>query len=384
MFSRAKRLFGLALSPVLLLGLLSATAWGQEAQRWQTNMTSGVTDVGAQVYGLHMLIFWICVVIGVGVFSVLFYTLIAHRKSIGHKASHFHEHVGVELAWTIIPFFILIGMAWPATKTLLNIYDTSESDLDIVVTGFQWKWKYEYLDKNGENVTFFSNLRTSTDEINNVEPKGENYLLEVDEPIVIPVNKKTRFLVTGNDVIHSFWVPALAIKKDAIPGFVNEVATRPTKTGIFRGQCAELCGRNHGFMPIVVNVVEQPEFDSWLAGKKKSAAELKAMMDQQFTLDELVTRGHDVYSHTCVACHGANGEGGIGKPIAKSPIATGPIAKHLATVVHGVAGTAMQAFGGQLNEVDLAAVITYQRNSFGNNMGDKVQPVDVYQFKKGQ
>ena len=384
MFSRAKRLFGLALSPVLLLGSLSSTAWGEEAQRWQTNMTAGVTEVGAQIYDLHMLIFWICVVIGIGVFSVLFYTLIAHRKSIGHKASHFHEHVGVELAWTIIPFFILVGMAWPATTTLLDIYDTSDADLDIVVTGYQWKWKYEYLDKNGENVSFFSNLRTPREEINNQEPKGEHYLLEVDEPVVIPVNKKTRLLVTANDVIHSWWVPALAVKKDAIPGFVNEASTRPTKTGIYRGQCAELCGADHGFMPIVVNVVEQAEFDAWLGDKKKSAAELKAMMDQQFTLDELVARGKDVYTRSCVACHGANGEGGVGKPIAKSPIATGALQDHLRVTINGVPGTAMQAFGGQLNEVDLAAVITYQRNAFGNNMGDKVQPVDVYQFKKGQ
>jgi len=384
MFSRAKRLLGLTLSPVLLLGTLSATAWGEEAQRWQTNMTPGATDLGAKIYGLHMLIFWLCVIIGVAVFAVLFYTLIAHRKSIGHKASHFHEHVGVELAWTIIPFIILVVMAFPATKTLLEVYDSTDSDLDIVVTGYQWKWKYEYLDKNGENVSFFSNLRTSRAEINNEEPKGEHYLLEVDEPLVIPVNKKTRLLLTGNDVIHSWWVPALAIKKDAIPGFVNEAATRPNRTGIFRGQCAELCGRDHGFMPIVVNVVEQAQYDTWLGEKKKSAAELKAMMDQQFTLDELVTRGKDVYTRTCVACHGANGEGGVGKPLAKSAIATGPIANHLHTVVKGVPGTAMQAFGGQLNEVDLAAVITYERNAFGNNMGDKVQPVDVYQFKKGQ
>jgi cytochrome c oxidase subunit 2 len=381
MFSRAKRLLRLTLSPVLLLSTLSSPVWAQEAQRWQTNMTPGVTEVGAKIYDLHMLIFTICCVIGVAVFAVLFYTLVAHRKSVGHKAAHFHEHVGVELAWTIVPFIILVLMAFPATSTLLEVYDTSDSDLDIVVTGYQWKWKYEYLDKNGENVTFFSNLRTPREEINNEEPKGEHYLLEVDEPVVIPVNKKTRFLVTANDVIHSWWVPALAVKKDAIPGFVNEASTRPTKTGIYRGQCAELCGRDHGFMPVVVNVVEQAEYDTWLAEKKKSAAELKAMMDQQFTLDELVARGQDVYVRSCAACHGASGEGGVGKAIAKSPIATGELNKHLDVVVPG---TAMQAFGGQLNEVDLAAVITYQRNAFGNNMGDKVQPVDVYQFKKGQ
>lgn len=384
MFSRAKRLLGLTLSPVLLLGTFSSTAWGEEGQRWQINMTPGVTELGAKIFDLHMLIFWICVVIGVAVFAVLFYTLVVHRKSIGHKASHFHEHVGVELAWTIVPFIILVAMAFPATSTLLDVYDTSDSDLDIVITGYQWKWKYEYLDKDGDNVSFFSNLRTAREEINNEEPKGEHYLLEVDEPMVIPVNKKTRFLVTANDVIHSWWVPALAVKKDAIPGFVNETASRPTKTGVFRGQCAELCGRDHGFMPIVVNVVEQAEYEAWLGDKKKNAAELKAMMDQQFTLDELVARGKDVYTRSCVACHGANGEGGVGKAIAKSPVATGALNHHMEVTIKGVPGTAMQAFGGQLNEVDLAAVITYQRNAFGNNMGDKVQPVDVYQFKKGQ
>ena len=331
-----------------------------------------------------MFVFWICVAIAVVVFGVMFYTVFTHRKSRGAVASQFHESTTLEIAWTIVPFLILVVLAVPATKTLACHYDTKNADLDVMITGYQWKWKYEYIDPEGNNVSFFSALRTPQSEIYNEEAKGQDYLLEVDEPLYLPVNKKVRFLVTGNDVIHSWWVPELAVKKDAIPGFVNEAQARPIKTGIYRGQCAELCGRDHGFMPIVVNVVSEDEYNAWLGKKKAEAAELKALMEKEFTLAELVERGKGVYDRTCVACHGANGEGGVGKPIAKSPIATGDLKAHLDIVIHGKAGTAMQAFGGQLNEVDLAAVVTYQRNAFGNNMGDSAQPVDVYKFKKGQ
>lgn len=389
MYLRAKRLYQLALGPVLLLlSLVTTGAWAADAPAWrhsmQTNLTPGATEVGARIYDLHMTVFWICVVIAVVVFGVMFYTVYTHRKSRGAVAAHFHESTKLEIAWTVVPFVILIVMAVPATSTLIKVYDTKDADLDVMITGYQWKWKYEYIDPKGNNVSFFSSLRTPQSEIYNEEPKGQDYLLEVDEPLYLPVNKKVRFLVTGNDVIHSWWVPELAVKRDAIPGFINEAAAKPIKTGIFRGQCAELCGRDHGFMPIVVNVVSENEYNEWLGKKKAEAAELKAMMDKQFTLTELVERGKDVYNRSCVACHGANGEGGVGKPIAKSPIATGDIRQHLETVVHGKAGTAMQAFGGQLNEVDLAAVVTYERNAFGNNMGDMAQPVDVYKLKKGQ
>lgn len=389
MYLRAKRLYQLALGPVLLLlSLVTTGAWAADAPAWrhrfQTNLTPGATEVGAKIYDLHMTIFWICVVIAIVVFSVMFYTVFTHRKSRGAVAAHFHESTKLEIAWTVVPFIILIVMAVPATSTLIKIYDTKDADLDVLITGYQWKWKYEYIDPKGENVSFFSSLRTSQAEINNEEAKGQDYLIEVDEPLYLPVNKKVRFLVTGNDVIHSWWVPELAVKRDAIPGFINEAAARPIKIGIYRGQCAELCGRDHGFMPIVVNVVSENEYNDWLGKKKAEAAELKAMMDKQFTLAELVERGKDVYDRSCVACHGANGEGGVGKAIAKSPIALGDIKQHLDIVVHGKPGTAMQAFGGQLNEVDLAAVVTYERNAFGNNMGDMAQPVDVYKLKKGQ
>ncbi len=383
MYLQAKRLYKLALSPVLLLlALFSTGAWAEGSQQW--NMTPGVTDIGAKIYDLHMTVFWICVWVGVIVFGILFYSVFTYRKSAGSEPAKFHENTKLEIAWTIVPFIVLIGMAVPATSTLIEIYDTDDADLDIVITGYQWKWKYEYLNPEGDNVSFFSNLLTDKSEIYNTEDKGSNYLLEVDEPMVIPVDKKVRFLITANDVLHAWWVPALAVKRDAIPGFINEAWTRANQTGVYRGQCAELCGRDHGFMPIVVNVVEQAEYDSWLAAKQAEAAEIKQLMAKEFTLDELMARGKGVYDRSCMACHGANGEGGVGLPNAGSPIATGDQRGHLEAVVNGVPGTAMQAFGGQLNEVDLAAVITYQRNAFGNNMGDLLQPVDIYKFKKGQ
>lgn len=385
MHSQAKRLYKLALSPVLLLlSLLSTGAWAEEAQRWQVNMTPGVTEVGEKIFDLHMTVFWICVWIGVIVFGIMFYSVFTHRKSRGAKPADFHESTSVEIAWTVVPFIILIVMAFPATTTLLEVYNFEDTELDIVVTGYQWKWKYEYIDEDGENVVFFSNLRTGKTEIYNDDEKGEHYLLEVDEPVVLPVNKKVRFLVTANDVIHAWWVPALAVKKDAIPGFINETWTKPLKTGVYRGQCAELCGRDHGYMPIVVHVVEEAEYNDWLNGKKAKAAEIKALMDKNFTLDEQMATGKKVYNQYCVACHGVNGEGGVGVAIAGSAVSTGSVATHLDIGVNGVPGTAMQAFGAQLNDVDMAAVITYQRNAFGNNMGDIVQPIDVYNFKQGQ
>ncbi|MEH6570230.1 MAG: cytochrome c oxidase subunit II [Halioglobus sp.] len=380
----AKRLYQLALGPLLMLmSLVSTGAWANDSEVSSVNMAAGVTSVGQSIYDLHMTILWICVIIGLLVFGVMFYSIYYHRKSRGVTPATFHESTTVEIAWTVVPFFILIAMAVPATTTLLDIYNFEDSELDIVVTGYQWKWKYEYLDETGENVSFFSNLRTPQSEIYNTEAKGEHYLLEVDEPLVIPVNTKVRFLVTANDVIHSWWVPALAVKKDAIPGFINETWTLATVEGVYRGQCAELCGKDHGFMPIVVNVVSKEEYATWLAVKQKDAAQIKELMAQSFTLEEQMTRGKAVYDRSCLACHGANGEGGVGLPIAGSPVATGDVGTHLDVGINGVPGTAMQAFGGQLNDVDMAAVITYQRNAFGNNMGDTIQPIDVFNHKKG-
>jgi cytochrome c oxidase subunit 2 len=227
-------------------------------------------------------------------------------------------------------------------------------------------------------------LSTDQGEIYNTEDKGQHYLLEVDEPVVVPVNKKVRFLVTANDVLHSWWVPAIAVKRDAVPGFINEAWTRITEPGIYRGQCAELCGRNHGYMPIVVRAVEQEEYDAWIGERKAKAAQIKELMAKNFTLDEQMVAGKAIYMKSCVACHGANGEGGVGKPIAGSPIATGDVKAHINILVNGKPGTAMPAFGNQFNDVDLAAVVTFTRNAFGNNMGDVVQPIDIYNFKQGQ
>ena len=356
----------------------------------QINMPTGVSDagvviteLGAEIYGLHMLIFWICVAIGVGVFGIMLYSIYAHRKSRGVKPSQFHEHTGVEIAWTVIPFFILVAMAVPATSTLLEVYDNDDAELSILVTGYQWKWKYEYLDADGENISFFSNLATSQEQIYNTDVKGENYLLEVDQPLVIPVDTKVRFLITASDVIHSWWVPEIAVKRDAIPGFINEAWTRVLAEGVYRGQCTELCGSYHGFMPVEVHVVSQDEFDDWTASKRGAAASDAALAARELSVDDLMARGADIYNASCLACHGAKGEGGLGNAIAGSAIAMGGVDSHLNVIVNGVAGTAMQAFGAQLSDVDVAAVTTYQRNAFGNNTGDVVQASDVVSYKEG-
>jgi cytochrome c oxidase subunit 2 len=362
----------IALAPSLLL-----------AEANQVNMSRGVTKVGGDIYDLHMLIFWICVVIGVGVFAVMFYSIIYHRKSKGVVPAQFHESTKVEIAWTVVPFLILIGMAVPATSTLLEAYNSDDAEIDILVTGYQWKWKYEYLDENGQNVSFFSNLSTPQSEIYNTDAKNPNYLLEVDEPVVIPVDTKVRFLLTANDVIHSWWVPEIAVKKDAIPGFINEAWTIVPEEGIYRGQCTELCGAYHGFMPVVVHAVSKEEYQMWLAAKQADASAQAAMLTQELSLEDLMAKGEAVYNTACLACHGANGEGGLGNAIAGSSVALGDVSKHIEVGVKGVPGTAMQAFGSQLSDVDMAAVLTYQRNAFGNNTGDIIQPSDVVNHKKG-
>ena len=362
-----------------VLAFLSPLAAAQN----QVNMSPGVTEIGADIFELHMLIMWICVVIGVAVFAVMFYSIYAHRKSKGHQASQFHESTKVEVAWTVVPFLILIAMAVPATSTLLEVYDNDEAELDILITGYQWKWKYEYLLESGEPVAFFSNLATSQEEIYNTDKKGDNYLLEVDEPLVIPTNTKVRFLVTANDVIHSWWVPEIAVKRDAIPGFINEAWTRVPEEGIYRGQCTELCGAYHGFMPVEVHAVSRDEFDAWMAAKRGAAAAQTQLAMQTLSVDDLMDQGKAVYDSACLACHGAQGQGGIGNAIAGSAVVMGVLSNHMAVVAKGVSGTAMQAFGGQLNDVEMAAVLTYQRNAFGNNTGDVVQPGDVNGMKNG-
>ena len=369
--------------PHVWMGLLLWSVFGQANAAWTTNMAPGATEVSHAVFDLHMTIFWICVVIGIVVFGAMFWSMILHRRSTGQVAAKFHESTTVEILWTVVPLLILVAMAIPATKTLINIYDSSESDIDIQVTGYQWKWHYKYL---GQDVEFFSNLATPAEQIHNQATKGEHYLLEVDQPLVLPVGAKVRFLVTAADVIHSWWVPAFAVKRDAIPGFVNEAWTRVEKPGIYRGQCAELCGKDHGFMPIVVEVKSKTDYDTWLGERKEEAAKLKELTSKEWTLDELVARGDKVYHTTCVACHQAEGQGlpPMFPALKGSKIATGPAKDHLSIVYHGKPGTAMAAFGKQLSEVDIAAVVTYERNAWGNNKGDMVTPKDVLALKQAQ
>ena len=357
-------------------------AFAEEGQRSPVNMTPGVTPSSLDIYGLHMDIFWWCVAIGVVVFGVMFYSMIVHRKSRGAKAANFHDSTALEIAWTAIPFAILIMMAYPATKTLIDLYDTSEGEVDIVITGYQWYWGYEYL---GQGVSFFSRLSTPQEQIYNKAKKSDNYLLEVDEPLVLPINKKVIFNVTSSDVIHSWWVPDLAVKRDAIPGYNRQAWTIIKEPGIYRGVCAELCGKDHGFMPVVVKAVPQDEYDTWLADRREQAEKIKALAKKTFTKAELMAQGEQVYAKACLACHGANGEGGVGKAITNSPIATGDLSAHIDIVVNGSAkNPAMAAFKDTLSEVDTAAVITYQRNALGNNTGDLVQPLQILTFKQGK
>ncbi len=341
------------------------------------NMPVGVTEVSHAVHSLHMTIFWICVAIAVIVFGVMFWSIFHHRKSRGAKAAQFHENTLVEIIWTLIPLVILVAMAVPATATLIKMYDTSDADVDIQITGYQWKWHYKYVN---DDIEFFSTLSTPADQIKNEVPKDTNYLLEVDQPLVLPVGKKVRFLVTSNDVIHSWWVPDLAVKRDAIPGFINEAWTKIERSGTYRGQCAELCGKDHGFMPIVVEAKSEQEYSAWVANKQaeKEAAKQAAAASatKEWSHDELMAEGEKVYARICAACHQSTGMGipSVFPALKGSPVATGNVQEHINIVLHGRPGTAMQAFAQQLSTTELAAVITYERNAWDNNTGDTVLP----------
>ncbi len=377
LFSPSLQIFSF-IKKLLLLFLFTAPAAYAD---WQLNLREGVTEISRSVYSLHMIIFWICVVIAIVVFGVMLWSVVYHRKSRGAKAENFHENVYVEIAWTIIPIIILVGMAVPATATLKKMYDTSESDIDIQVTGYQWKWRYQYLESG---VDFFSSLATPAEQIQGKAEKTENYLLEVDNPLVIPVGKKVRFLITANDVIHSWWVPDFAVKKDAIPGFINESWVKAEQTGIYRGQCAELCGKDHGFMPIVVEVKSQEDYQSWIKGQQLAQVEKAKSAEKRWTLDELMVTGKEVYSKNCAACHQAGGEGLAGAfPALKgSAIVQGDPAAHIDIVINGKAGTAMQAFRDQLSATELAAVITYERNAWGDSLGDIISPSQIAKLKQ--
>ncbi len=351
----------------------------------QLNMTEGVTGISHDIYHLHMTIFYICCIIGFGVFGAMIYSMFRHRKSNGHQAANFHESAKVELAWTIIPFLILVAMAVPATGTLIRMDDTKDAALTVKITASQWKWHYDYFNKG---VGFYSILKTSQKQIDNQQPKDANYLLEVDKPLVLPIHRKIRFLITSEDVIHSWFVPAFAIQKDANPGFINEAWTRIDKAGVYRGQCAQLCGKGHGFMPIVVKAVTGKDFDKWLKNQQQAkllaAQSAQASLSKTLSKEELMKKGQSVYLAHCAVCHQPNGMGlqGVFPALKGSKTATGPVHDHIHTVKFGRPGTAMQAFGKQLTDEEIAAAITYERNSWGNNMGDAVQAADVHKVQQ--
>jgi len=381
MLKRAQALFLGLLSPVIALAMAGNVS--AESATRQLNMPQGVTEVSQAAYDIHMIMMWICTVIGLAVFGFMFYVMYAHRKSRGAVAANFHENHVVELIWTIVPALILIVMAIPATTALLKVYDTENADIDIKVTGYQWKWQYEYI---GEGVKYMSELRTSQDEIYGRAPKGEHYLREVTEPLVIPTGKKVRFLITGNDVIHSWWVPDFGVKRDAVPGLFTAAWAKTDVPGTYVGECTELCGIGHAFMPVVVEVKEEAEYNEWLAGKKAEVAEYASTIGKEWTFDELMVRGEEVYERSCAACHQSDGNGipGVFPALKDSPIALGAKEGHIAVLIDGVAGTSMQSFADQLSEVDIAAVVHYERNAWGNDVGDVTQPIDVLNYKQGQ
>ena len=374
MLPKAKLWLGLVVAALMTLSTNLQAAW-------ELNMTQGVTQISRDTYDLHMQMLWWCIAIGLVVFGVMLWSIINHRKSNGAVAGTFHESAKVEILWTVVPFIILTLMAIPATRVLTEAYDSSESDLDIQVTGYQWRWEYRYLreDAGEEEVSFYSMLSTPRDQINNALPKEEHYLLEVDKPLVIPVNKKVRFLITSNDVIHAWWVPAFAVKRDAIPGFINEAWAIAEEPGIYRGQCAELCGLEHGFMPIVVHAVPQEEYDAWYAEQQQAVAATRAAANNVVTMSAALEQGEGIYNNTCITCHQPNGTGlpPAFPALAGSAVANGDVEANIRLLINGVPGTAMAAYGRQLNPVELSAIITYIRNSFGNSTGDLVQPADV-------
>ncbi len=366
---------------LVLTGIATSLLSANLQAAWDLNMTQGVTQISRDTYDLHMQILWWCVAIGVVVFGVMLWSIINHRKSKGAVAATFHESTKVEIAWTIIPFVILILMAVPATRVLTEAYDATESEIDIQVTGYQWRWEYTYIRENTdeEEVSFYSILSTPREQINNQMEKDETYLLDVDNPMVIPINTKVRFLLTSNDVIHAWWVPDFAVKRDAVPGFINETWAIVEEPGIYRGQCAELCGIEHGFMPVVVHAVEREEYDAWYAAKQDEARVAREMANNVVTLSESLEAGEQIYTTTCIACHQPNGTGlpPAFPALAGSSVVTGDLEANINLLINGVPGTAMAAYGRQLSPVQLAAVVTYIRNSFGNTTGDLVQPAAV-------
>jgi cytochrome c oxidase, subunit II len=371
---------GRLLPALLITALASGAAWAD--REW--NLPPPVTPIAHEIFELHAIIFWICVVIFFVVFGAMGYSIYAHRKSKGHVAEQFHENTTVEIIWTVIPFIILVLMAWPATKTVLSMKDASAADLTVKITGSQWKWNYDYLN---DGFGYFSELATPFAQIENREKKNEHYLLEVDRPLVVPVNKKIRLLITSSDVIHAWYLPAAGVQQDAIPGFVRDDWMKFDKTGTYRGQCAKICGKEHGYMPIVVEVKSEQDYAAWVGDQKKKLASAAGDVNKTWDIKDLTARGEKVYAANCVACHQANGKGlpPAFPPLDGSKVATGPKVAHISTVLNGVTRdgkpTAMIAWKGTLSDVDIASVVTYERNSWGNHTGEAIQPAEVTSAK---
>jgi cytochrome c oxidase subunit 2 len=383
-----------------LLMMVGISSWAQDVVQnkvvdspggpavLEMNFQTPVTQIAHQIYGLHNMMMLICLIIFVAVFGVMFYSILKHRKSKGHKPATFHESITVEIAWTIVPFIIVIAMALPATKTVVAMKDTANADVTIKATGMQWKWGYDYLKGEGEGISFLSNLATPREQIGApgkppTEARGVNYLLEVDNELVVPVNKKIRIITTANDVIHSWTVQAFGIKQDAIPGFVRDTWFKAEKVGKYRGQCVELCGKEHAFMPIVVSVVTDEDYTKWVDGKKKEMAALADDPNKVWTVDELKQRGEKVYTANCVVCHQANGKGvpPAFPALDGGPVVVGPKADQIQLVMNGKA--AMPAWKGVLSDTEIAAVITYTRNAWSNKAQENiVQPAEILAARK--
>jgi cytochrome c oxidase subunit 2 len=371
---------------LMLIGLmgLMRSIWALPAM----NMPKGVTPISHQLYHLHMVIFFVCTVIALGVFAAMFYIMLRYRKSVGAKSANFHHSTVTEIIWTLIPTLILIVMAIPSTRVLIDMNDDRKADVNIKITGHQWHWEYAYLD---HGIKFSSNLATPRSQIDNKTPKGPWYLLEVDEPLVLPIHKKIRFLVTSTDVNHSWWVPEFGVKKDALPGLINTAWAKIDRPGIYRGQCTELCGMQHGYMPIVVIALTEEQFNQWIKEKKAGHATLPTpdLTAPAIPLAPatLMAEGKKVYTHTCAVCHQENGEGmpPAFPSIKGSKIATGPVDDHVRIVLYGKHGTAMQAFESQLTDREIASVTTYQRNSWDNQKQSStgnIQPAEVARIRQ--
>ena len=354
----------------------------------EINMPVGVTQQSVTAYKLHMMLLWVCFVIGILVFTAMFTSIVLHRKSRGHQPANFSHSTKAEIAWTIIPVLILMGMAIPATTALVKMEDPSGSDMTIKITGFQWKWKYEYLE---DDISFISSLKADSNAArqlsSGIDPENvDNYLLDVDKPLVLPIGKKVKFLITADDVIHAWWVPDFGWKRDAIPGFINEAWTVIEKAGTYRGQCAELCGKDHGFMPVVVIALPEAEYRDWVATQHRETATEAVLIEQQWSFEDLMAKGRQVYDSQCATCHQSDG-GGLAPAfpaLSGSAIVTGPVRDNMEIVMNGREGTAMQAWSGMLSPVEIASVLTYIRNSFGNQTGDAVQPEAVNEIEGEQ